>query len=147
MGEVWKSSLSSAILRRILRSSVASASHLYIRFTLITSKGLSPSLWPLVAAATRRYLRRHPGYELLLDLAAEHEDDPRWHNGVWVLRYRRPPGTSRRLTFDTRWRLAVYLRVVKPAMGWAWRFFPRHPRLTRVVTTLVPQTSKNVRPA
>jgi len=100
--------------------------------------------WPLVAAATRRYLRRHPGYELLLDLAAEHEDDPRWHNGVWVLRYRRPPGAVRGMTFDVRWRLVLHQRVVRPAMTWAWRFFPRHPRLARLAMRVVPQTSKNV---
>lgn len=100
--------------------------------------------WPLVAAATRRYVRRHPGYELLFALEAEYENDPRWHNGVWVLRYRRPPGARRGLGFDVRWRLLLHLRVVTPVMRWAWRFFPRHPRLTRIVTTIVPQRSKNV---
>jgi predicted O-methyltransferase YrrM len=105
--------------------------------------------WPLVAAATRRYVERHPGWELLLDIAADHEDDPRWHNGVWVLRYRRPAGTRREIGFDVRWRLALYLRVVGPAMGWAWRFFPRHPRLAGLAMRVVPQTRKNVpaRPA
>jgi hypothetical protein len=100
--------------------------------------------WPLVAAATRRYLGRHRGYDLLLDLAAEHEDDPRWHNGVWVLRYRRPAGARRGMTFDVRWRLAVHQWVVRPAMTWAWGFFPRHPRLARLAMRIVPQTSKNV---
>jgi predicted O-methyltransferase YrrM len=100
--------------------------------------------WPLVAAATRRYVERHAGWELLLDIAADHEDDPRWHNGVWVLRYRRPAGARRGMTFDVRWRLALYLRVVGPAMGWAWRFFPRHQRLARLAMRVVPQTRKNV---
>ncbi len=100
--------------------------------------------WPLVADATRRYLRRHRGYTLLFDLPADHEDDPRWHNGVWVLRYRRPAGTPRGLTWDVRWRLLVHLRVVTPTMRWAWRFFPRHPRLARIATTIVSQRSKNV---
>jgi predicted O-methyltransferase YrrM len=100
--------------------------------------------WPLVGAATRRYLRRHPGYEVVVELAAQHEDDPRWHNGVLVLRYRRPGGARRGPGWDVRWRLALYLWVQRPAMSWAWRFFPRHPRLARLAMTLVPQTSKNV---
>src|SRR6266540_4233044 len=78
--------------------------------------------WPMVARATDRYLRAHPGYRLLFDLAAR-------------------PG---RPGFDVAWRLLAYDLAYRPAVRIAWRTLPRHPRLCRAVLKVVPMASRRV---
>ena len=102
--------------------------------------------WPMVARATERYLAAHPGYELLFDLAAEREEDPRWWNGLRVYAFRRPPGQAagRRASPDVAWRMLAYGLAYQPAMRLAWRTLPRHPRLASAVLKVVPMASRRV---
>jgi len=106
--------------------------------------------WPIVTRATDRYLRAHPGYRLLFDLAAEHEEDPVWWNGVKLYAFERPParpeaiGLVRPRSFDVAWRLLAYDLAYRPAVRVAWRTLPRHPRLCSAVLKVVPMSSRRV---
>jgi predicted O-methyltransferase YrrM len=115
--------------------------------------------WPIVARATDRYVAAHPGYRLLFDLAAEHEEDPRWWNGVRVYAFERPPAQTRakasirggsggRLlpprSIRVTWRLLAYDLVYRPAVRIAWRTLPRHPGLCAAVLKVVPLASRRV---
>jgi predicted O-methyltransferase YrrM len=102
--------------------------------------------WPMVVQATDRYLAAHPGYRLLFDLAAEHEEDPRWWNGVRVYAFERPRGRAgdRAGGLDVRWRLLAYDLLYRPAVRVAWRTLPRHPTLCAAVLKVVPLASRRV---
>src|SRR6266508_2893505 len=102
--------------------------------------------WPMVARATDRYLRAHPGYRLLFDLAAEREEDPRWWNGLRVYAFRRPPGQAagRRASPDVAWRMLAYGLAYQPAVRLAWKTLPPHPRLASAVLKVVPMASRRV---
>ncbi len=100
--------------------------------------------WPMVARATERYLGAHPGYELLLDLAAEREEDPRWWNGLRVYAFRRPPAAPARLGLDLAWRYLAYDLAYRPAVRVAWRTLPHHPLLASAVLKVVPMSSRRV---
>src|SRR6266498_2198328 len=102
--------------------------------------------WPMVAHATERYLAAHPGYELLFDLAAEREEDPRWWNGLRVYGFRRPPGQAagRRASPDVAWRMLAYGLAYQPAVRLAWKTLPHHPRLASAVLKVVPMASRRV---
>ncbi len=102
--------------------------------------------WPMVARATERYLAAHPGYELLFDLAAEREEDPRWWNGLRVYAFRRPPGQAagRRASPDVAWRMLAYGLAYQPAVRLAWKTLPHHPRLASAVLKVVPMASRRV---
>jgi predicted O-methyltransferase YrrM len=102
--------------------------------------------WPMVATQTDRYLAAHPGYELLFDLSAEREEDPRWWNGLRVYAYRRPPGAAAgsRPSLDVAWRMLAYNLVYQPSMRLAWRTLPHHPRLAAAVLKVVPMASRRV---
>jgi predicted O-methyltransferase YrrM len=124
--------------------------------------------WPMVAQATERYLRRHPGYELLFDLAAERDEDPRWWNGLRVYAFRREAagreaagreaagreaaggapaqraGTHGWPGLDLAWRYLAYDLAYQPAMRLAWRTLPRHQRLASAVLKVVPMSSRRV---
>jgi predicted O-methyltransferase YrrM len=103
---------------------------------------------PIVARATDRYVAAHPGYRLLFDLAADHEEDPRWWNGVRVYAFERPRAQTRaqegRRRMDTRWRLLAYDLVYRPAVRVAWKTLPRHPGLCAAVLKVVPLASRRV---
>jgi predicted O-methyltransferase YrrM len=104
--------------------------------------------WPIVARATDRYVAAHPGYRLLFDLAADHEEDPRWWNGVRVYAFERPRAQTRaqegRPRMDTMWRLLAYDLVYRPAVRVAWKTLPRHPGLCAAVLKVVPLASRRV---
>lgn len=101
--------------------------------------------WPIVSQATDRYLAAHPGYRLLFDLAAAHEEDPRWWNGVRVYAFERQPGRSGPGTsLDVAWRLLAYDLVYRPAVRAAWKTLPRHPALCAAVLKVVPLASRRV---
>jgi predicted O-methyltransferase YrrM len=120
--------------------------------------------WPIVARATDRYVAAHPGYRLLFDLAADHEEDPRWWNGVRVYAFERPRAQAKasvrggsggrllpprsvkvgRRGMDTAWRLLAYDLVYRPAVRVAWRTLPRHPGLCAAVLKVVPLASRRV---
>jgi predicted O-methyltransferase YrrM len=114
--------------------------------------------WPMVAQATERYLRRHPGYELLFDLAAERDEDPRWWNGLRVYAFRREAagreaaggapaqraGAHGWPGLDLAWRYLAYDLAYQPAMRLAWRTLPRHQRLASAVLKVVPMSSRRV---
>ena len=63
---------------------------------------------------------------------AETDHDPRWANGLLVLRYRRSPGTPRRIHPDVRALLALQRFVVGPAYAAAWKVVPRSELLVRL---------------
>jgi predicted O-methyltransferase YrrM len=103
--------------------------------------------WPIVSQATDRYLAAHPGYRLLFDLAAEHEEDPRWWNGVRVYAFERSRARAQprvKLGMHTAWRLLAYDLVYRPAVRVAWRTLPRHPGLCAAVLKVVPLASRRV---
>ncbi|MDX1619823.1 MAG: class I SAM-dependent methyltransferase [Nitriliruptorales bacterium] len=102
--------------------------------------------WPVVSRQTDRYEARHDSYQSVLTLDARHERDPRWFNGVRILRYRRESPAPRRHGFDVRWRRLAHLRVYEPLWSWAWDFFPRHPRLTAMAKSALPMRGKRVGP-
>lgn len=89
--------------------------------------------WPQVASSTQSYMDRHPGYELLFDLKAERDYDPRWCNGVKVYGWRRPRGWKSPTGLDVRWRRIAHLYFQEPVMNLAWRVLPRYPRLSAVL--------------
>jgi predicted O-methyltransferase YrrM len=100
--------------------------------------------WPMVAAATRRYLRRHPGWTELRDIRAPRDHDSRWANGMLLLAYRRPPGAAHRMTGDVRWRRAVQVHLRAPATALVWRSLHRLPWLVPLAKRLVPKRSRTV---
>jgi hypothetical protein len=103
------------------------------------------SSYPMVEAATRRYLDRHPGWTVLRDIRAEGDHDPRWANGLLVLAWRRPAGAPRRPAADVRWRRLLQVYARGPATSLVWRALNRYPGLVPVVTRLVPKRSRTVR--
>jgi predicted O-methyltransferase YrrM len=124
--------------------------------------------WPIVSQATDRYLAAHPGYRLLFDLAAGHEEDPRWWNGVRVYAFERPQARAQGATpatatvgggsggrfppprwirpwpWDMAWRLFTYDLIYRPATRVAWKTLPRHPALCSAVLKVVPLASRRV---
>jgi predicted O-methyltransferase YrrM len=104
--------------------------------------------WPIVSQATDRYLAAHPGYRLLFDLAAGHEEDPRWWNGVRVYAFERPRAQGRARDpargWDMAWRLLAYDLLYRPATRVAWKTLPRHPALCSAVLKVVPLASRRV---
>ena len=100
--------------------------------------------WPMVRRATDRYLATHPGYRLLFDLPAEHEEDPRWWNGVRVYAFERALARPAGRDLHVAWRLLAYDLAYQPAARLAWRTLPRHPALCAAVLKLVPMASRRV---
>jgi predicted O-methyltransferase YrrM len=100
--------------------------------------------WPMVATATRRYLRRHPGWQVVRDIRPPREYDPTWANGLLVLAYRRPSGAPRRMAVDVRWRRALQTRLRGPVRALILRILHRFPRLMPVAMRLVPKGPRTV---
>jgi predicted O-methyltransferase YrrM len=100
--------------------------------------------YPIVAAATRRYLARHPGWTVLRDIRAETDHDPRWANGLLALAYRRPAGAPRRLAPDVRWRRLLQVYARGPATSVVWRALHRFPWWVPRAVRLVPKRSRTV---
>jgi hypothetical protein len=108
---------------------------------------IDDSSYPIVEAATRRYLARHPGWTVLRDIRAETDHDPRWANGLLALAYRRPPGAPRRLAGDVRWRRLLQVYARGPATTVVWRALHWFPWLVPLAVRLVPKRSRTVSPA
>jgi predicted O-methyltransferase YrrM len=100
--------------------------------------------WPVVAAATQRYLRRHPGWSVVRDIRAASDHDPVWANGMLVLAYRRPAGAPRRVAADVRWRRLVQVRLRTPAATLVWRTLHRFPWLSPLAKRLVRTRTRTV---
>jgi predicted O-methyltransferase YrrM len=100
--------------------------------------------WPMVAAATRRYTDRHPGWRVLRDIRAAADHDERWANGLLVLRYRRPPDAARAMARDVRWRRLVQVHARGPATALVWRALHRFPGLVPLARKVVPKSSRTV---
>jgi predicted O-methyltransferase YrrM len=90
---------------------------------------IDDATWPQVAAATRSYLARHEGYEVVADLRAAHDFDPRWCNGMLILAWRRPPGWKAPSGWAITWRKAAHRVVLEPTRRIAWRVLGPRPRL------------------
>jgi predicted O-methyltransferase YrrM len=90
---------------------------------------IDDATWPQVAAATRSYLSRHKGYEVVADLRATQDFDPRWCNGMLILAWRRPPGWTAPSGWAITWRRAAHLAVLEPSRRIAWRVLGPRPRL------------------
>ena len=100
--------------------------------------------WPMVAAATRRYIDRHQGWTVLRDVRAAADHDERWANGLLVLRYRRPPGGPRVMARDVRWRRLLQVHARGPATSLVWRALHRFPGLVPLAKRVVPKSSRTV---
>lgn len=102
--------------------------------------------WPVVQRATRAYVARHQGWEVLRDIRAEHDHDPRWANGLMVLRWARPAGkrSGRRMSWDVRVLRVVQTQVVGRWEALAWRALHRFRWLVPVARRLVPKRSRTV---
>jgi predicted O-methyltransferase YrrM len=100
--------------------------------------------WPMVADATRKYLRRHPGWSVVRDIRAPREYDEIWGNGLLVLAYRRPPGAPRRMGPDVRWRRAVQVGARQPTRSVIFRTLHRFPFLVPLAQRLVPKGPRTV---
>ncbi len=94
--------------------------------------------WPIVRDETLRYVRRHAGWEVLTELRAAHENDPRWANGLMILRYRRPPGQARTLPRDVAALRPLAVHVESRIMSAGWRFLHRFPRAVPMAKRLFP---------
>ena len=105
---------------------------------------IDDSSYPIVEAATHRYLARHPGWTVLRDIRAESDHDPRWANGLLALAYRRPAGAPRRLTPDVRWRRLFQVYARGPATTAVWRVLHWFPWLVPLAVRLVPKRSRTV---
>lgn len=88
--------------------------------------------WPVVRRATMAYVDRHPGWAVVRAFDAESDHDPRWANGLLVLRFRRPAGAARRVHPDVRALLGLQRYVVGPAYTLAWKVVPRSELLVRL---------------
>ncbi len=97
---------------------------------------IDDATWPQVASSTQSYIDAHPGYELLFDIRAEQQYDPRWCNGVKVYAWRRPPRWRPPTGLDVRWRRVAHLYGQEPIMNVAWRTLPRVPRIEKVLRRL-----------
>jgi hypothetical protein len=102
------------------------------------------SSYPMVEAATRRYLDRHPGWTVVRDIRAATDHDPLWANGLLLLAYRRPSGAARAMAPDVRWRRLLQVYARGPATSLVWRALHRFPGLVPVATRLVPKRSRTV---
>jgi hypothetical protein len=102
------------------------------------------SSYPIVAAATRRYCARHPGWTVVRDLPAESDHDPRWANGLLALAYRRPPGAAAAMAPDVRWRRLVQAYARGPATSMVWRALNRWPKLVPLAVKIVAKRSRTV---
>jgi predicted O-methyltransferase YrrM len=102
--------------------------------------------WPMVRAATLRYVEGHPGWSVLTCIDAATDHDPLWANGLMVLRYRRPRGTRAVSPADVRWRRAFQVHVRGPATKLIWQSLDRFPQLVPLAKRLVPKRSRQVRP-
>ena len=101
--------------------------------------------WPMVAEASRRYVRRHAGWSVVRDIRTPREYDPIWANGLLVLAYRRPAGAPRRIARDIRWRLPVQTRLRGPARSLVLHALHRLPWLVPLALRLVPKGPRTVR--
>ncbi|MDF3044972.1 MAG: hypothetical protein K0R30_1200 [Ornithinibacter sp.] len=88
--------------------------------------------WPVVRRATMAYVGRHRGWDVVRAFDAESDHDPRWANGLLLLRFRRPHGAARRIHPDVRAVLAVQRFVVGPAYAAAWKVVPKSELLVRL---------------
>lgn len=103
--------------------------------------------WPVVGRATRAYLARHRGWQVLRDIRAERDHDHRWANGLMVIGFSRPAGARsgrRGMSWDVR-----ILRVVQTQLAgrWealVWRALHRFQWLVPVARRLVPKRSHTV---
>ena len=100
--------------------------------------------WPMVAAATRRYIDRHQGWTVLRDVRAAADHDERWANGLLVLRFRRPAGAPRAMAGDVRWRRLLQVHARGPATSLVWRALHRFPGLVPLAKRVVPKSSRTV---
>ena len=100
--------------------------------------------WPVVRRATDAYVRRHRGWSVVRAFDAETDHDPRWANGLLVLRYRRPSGTRRVVARDVTVLLALQRYVVGPAYALAWKVVPRSAALRRFAGAVYGKRSHRV---
>jgi predicted O-methyltransferase YrrM len=105
---------------------------------------IDDAAWPVVAAATARYLRRHPGWQVLREIRGAGDHDPVWANGVLLLAYHRPVGAARRAPVDVRWRRFVQVHLRTPMAGLVWRTLHRLPVLSPVAKRLVRTRTRTV---
>ncbi len=101
--------------------------------------------WPMVRTATLRYVRKHRGWSVLRSIDAATDHDPRWANGLMILRYSRPAGARRVVPRDVAWRRLVQVHARTPATKLIWRTLDRFPQLVPVAKRLVPKSSRQVR--
>lgn len=85
--------------------------------------------WPVVRRATLAYVRRHRGWTVVRAFDAASDHDPRWANGLLLLRFVRPEG-RRAMAGDVRALRLVQRLVLGPVFGLAWRVVPRSRALT-----------------
>ncbi|MDP9343274.1 MAG: class I SAM-dependent methyltransferase [Actinomycetota bacterium] len=101
--------------------------------------------WPVVARATERYVRAHPGFRLLYDLESERDFDPKWWCGVKVYAYDRSAAASRSGRADIEWRRLLYVNLYEPATYLAGKALYRRPGLMKAVKKVVPLSSRRVK--
>lgn len=92
--------------------------------------------WPQVREAVDRYVRRHPGYQLLAEFPALTQDDPVWCNGMRVYRWIRPPRWTPPGR-DVVLRGWLQSRVTGPLRTLAWRHLSGHPKALSAIRRLV----------
>lgn len=100
--------------------------------------------WPMVQRAHGRYLRRHPGWEVVATWDAAVTDDPRWANGLHALAFRRPSGASRRLHRDVRVLRRVQLHLFAPVERLLWKTVHRFPGVVPLLKRMIPTRSRSV---
>jgi predicted O-methyltransferase YrrM len=101
--------------------------------------------WPMVRATTLRYVRAHAGWSVLRSIDAATDHDPRWANGLMILRYVRPVGAGRTVPRDVAWRRWVQVHGRTPATRLVWQALDRFPQLVPLAKRLVPKSSRQVR--
>jgi len=100
--------------------------------------------WPMVAAATMRYVDRHPGWRVVRDIRAESDHDQRWANGLMILQYRRPPGQPRRMAHEVAIKRRWQIQVRGPLTVLIWRALGRYPELVPLAKRLVRKGPRRV---
>jgi predicted O-methyltransferase YrrM len=99
--------------------------------------------WPVVARATRRYVRGHPGFRLLFDLESERDFEPKWWCGVKVYAFDRS-AAARPSRAGIEWRRRLYVSLYEPATHLAGKALYRRPGLMNAVKKVIPLSSRRV---
>lgn len=100
--------------------------------------------WPVVRRAHRLFLDRHDGWTISATWDAEHDDDPRWANGLHALTFRRTHQSSRARRDELLRAYQVHVQTHLNRV--AWTAAGRFPRVMKLGASAVMGRSRAIQP-